>query len=337
MGSSLSKRLVLLVKGKRPSAFQQKRASDPELDSDGVWKLQRGKIGSGASACVRVISREGHSEKYAVKMFLRMHRESDAAYRQRVEREFNIAVSLQHANILQTLSLGARDDTLYCVMEYCSAGDLFDLIEKGMQWEHKYRLLKQLLRGVKYLHDRGIAHRDIKPENIVMADPNCLKICDFGDAIVFRDPNASTPSSGNGAEQVDLCYCRNIGTKGYHPPELARPEPYDPRPFDVWCAGLTCLFMFVERYSWDVADPEEDIYYALFDVGWRAFRLRQQDRIPTDTSYPGCSGCFRILDQTNEIHAGFRTLIFRMLDPDPAKRITIDEALNLPWVQAINC
>ncbi|EAU33528.1 predicted protein [Aspergillus terreus NIH2624] len=257
MGSSLSKRLVLLVKGKRPSAFQQKRASDPELDSDGVWKLQRGKIGSGASACVRVISREGHSENFS-----------------------------------------AASST-------CMTG--------------------------------ALRTRDIKPENIVMADPNCLKICDFGDAIVFRDPNASTPSSGNGAEQIDLCYCRNIGTKGYHPPELARPEPYDPRPFDVWCAGLTCLFMFVERYSWDVADPEEDIYYALFDVGWRAFRLRQQDRIPTDTLYPGCSGCFRILDQTNEIHAGFRTLIFRMLDPDPAKRITIDEALNLPWVQAINC
>ncbi|KAL5357579.1 kinase-like domain-containing protein [Aspergillus floccosus] len=324
MGSSLSKKLVLLVKGKLPSNSQQKRSSAPELDSDGVWKLQHGNIGTGASACVRVISQGGHSRKFAIKMFLRRHRESATAYKQRVEREFYIA----------TISLGNRKGTLYCVMEYCSAGDLFYLVEKDLRWEHKKRLLKQLLRGIKYLHERGIAHRDIKPENIVMADPNCLKICDFGDAIIFRNPDASGPSSGNGPDKIDLCYSRGIGTKGYHPPELARPEPYDPRPMDVWGAGITCLFMFIRGYAWEVPDPEKDTLYALFDIGWRVFRLDLKDRMPTDTIYPACSGCFQCLDGTEP---GLRTLFFRMLDPDPAKRITIDEALNLPWVQAIDC
>lgn len=52
-------------------------------------------------------------------------------------------------------------------------------------WEAQ-KYFKQLITGVEYLHERGVAHRDIKPENILLDDNDDVKISDFGMATMFR-------------------------------------------------------------------------------------------------------------------------------------------------------
>jgi protein-serine/threonine kinase len=67
-------------------------------------------------------------------------------------------------------------------MGYCPGRDLHSLvIERGrLETEEGDCLLKQLMRGVNYLHQHGIAHRDLKPENLFLRLDGGLKIANFG-------------------------------------------------------------------------------------------------------------------------------------------------------------
>lgn len=55
-----------------------------------------------------------------------------------------------------------------------------------MPFGEAQRYLNQILSGVEYLHNRGVAHRDLKPENILLDDTDNVKISDFGMATLFR-------------------------------------------------------------------------------------------------------------------------------------------------------
>lgn len=48
------------------------------------------------------------------------------------------------------------------------------------------RFFNQLMNGVNYLHNKGVAHRDLKPENLLLDEHDNLKISDFGMATMFR-------------------------------------------------------------------------------------------------------------------------------------------------------
>lgn len=48
------------------------------------------------------------------------------------------------------------------------------------------RFFHQLMNGVEYLHNKGVAHRDLKPENLLLDERDNLKISDFGMATMFR-------------------------------------------------------------------------------------------------------------------------------------------------------
>lgn len=78
-------------------------------------------------------------------------------------------------------------------MELLSGGELFDrIIQKGNYTEkHACILMKQLLTGLKGMHDRNLIHRDIKPENLMFKDKEAfdLRIVDFGLSEFVEDPD----------------------------------------------------------------------------------------------------------------------------------------------------
>lgn len=53
--------------------------------------------------------------------------------------------------------------------------------------------MRQILEGMKYVHQQRICHRDLKPENILLTEDGIIKICDFGSAKVLDDQGLNTP------------------------------------------------------------------------------------------------------------------------------------------------
>ena len=48
--------------------------------------------------------------------------------------------------------------------------------------------MKQVFRGLRYLHSNFIVHRDLKVSNLLMTDKGCVKIADFGLARYYGLP-----------------------------------------------------------------------------------------------------------------------------------------------------
>ncbi|XP_018597701.1 eIF-2-alpha kinase GCN2 isoform X2 [Scleropages formosus] len=71
---------------------------------------------------------------------------------------------------------------LYIQMEYCEKSTLRDTIDKGLYLDSSrlWRLFREILDGLAYIHEQGMIHRDLKPVNIFLDSLDHVKIGDFG-------------------------------------------------------------------------------------------------------------------------------------------------------------
>ncbi|XP_035388429.1 eIF-2-alpha kinase GCN2 isoform X2 [Electrophorus electricus] len=71
---------------------------------------------------------------------------------------------------------------LYIQMEYCEKSTLRDTIDQGLYEDcsRLWRLFREILDGLAYIHEQGMIHRDLKPVNIFLDSHDHVKIGDFG-------------------------------------------------------------------------------------------------------------------------------------------------------------
>ena len=84
-------------------------------------------------------------------------------------------------------------------MEYASGGELFEYIvaHNRINEKESCKFFQQILSGVEYMAQMGVAHRDLKPENLLLDEKNNIKIVDFGLSNCYQDSEKLKTACGS--------------------------------------------------------------------------------------------------------------------------------------------
>lgn len=87
---------------------------------------------------------------------------------EQIREEMGVLEVLDHPNVVSYYGIEVHRDRVYIFMELCSGGSLANLLEHGRIEDEQVIMVYalQMLEGLAYLHESGIAHRDIKPESM---------------------------------------------------------------------------------------------------------------------------------------------------------------------------
>ncbi|KAJ3209804.1 serine/threonine-protein kinase HAL4/sat4 [Dinochytrium kinnereticum] len=262
-------------------------------------------LGKGANAVVRLCCPINSDRKYAIKEFRKRRKdETQKEYVKKLVAEFCISSTLDHPNVVKTVDLIQDEKKKWCVvMEYCAGGDLFGRIHSGTLTdpEEINCYFKQLASGVQYLHSMGVAHRDLKPENLLLdVSGREIKITDFGVSEVFR-----TPFGKNSTKAHGVC-----GSGPYIAPEEFVNKEYDSELVDLWAMGIIYYVMLYNSIPWKAASASDARF----------------------KHYVEHHGAFWPLDR---LPPGPRAAMYRILEPNPAKRMTMSQLFENEWFKGV--
>ncbi|KAF5442461.1 hypothetical protein F2P56_035115 [Juglans regia] len=165
-----------------------------------------------------------------------------------LEQEIALLSQFEHENIVQYYGTAKDESKLYIFLELVK-GSLLKLYESySLRDSQVSPYTRQILHGLKYLHDRNVVHRDIKCANILVDASGSVKLADFGLA--------------KATKFNDLLSCK--GTPFWMAPEVVnrRNQGYG-LPADIWSLGCTVLEMLTRRIPYSDWEPMA----ALFKIG----------------------------------------------------------------------
>ena len=107
---------------------------------------------------------------------------NEAAYQQRLRKELELLMQLQHPSVVAATGLEHVSGMGDCiVMEYVEGKTLKEWLQAAHPRKERRRMAMEMAEAVGYIHSKGIVHRDLKPENIIiMSNGDNVKLIDFG-------------------------------------------------------------------------------------------------------------------------------------------------------------
>lgn len=172
----------------------------------------------------------------------------DAAFRERFNREADVASSLFHPHIVGVHDRGEFDGQLWLSMDFVDGTDAGELVRDGacVPVGEVVEIVGAIAEALDFAHGRRLLHRDVKPANILLATPTGgprrIMLADFGIARLADE--ASGLTSTNFA----------VGTVSYSAPEQLRGEPLDGRA-DQYALAATAFHLLAGRPPFADVNP----------------------------------------------------------------------------------
>jgi serine/threonine-protein kinase len=127
----------------------------------------------------------------------------DREFRERFNREADLAATLWHPHIVGVHDRGEFNGQLWISMDYVEGTDASRLVKEryqdGMPINEVCAILQAVAGALDYAHDRGLLHRDVKPANILLTHPEDgerrILLADFGVARHLGDISGITETN----------------------------------------------------------------------------------------------------------------------------------------------
>ncbi|CAO3598043.1 unnamed protein product [Absidia cylindrospora] len=174
-----------------------------------------------------------------------------------LRREIALLQELQHENIVQYLGSQSDNAHFSIFLEYVPGGSVAGLLASygAFQEQLVKSFVRQILKGLTYLHGKDIVHRDIKGANVLVDNKGGVKISDFGISKKVEDDIMQVASTASHRPSLQ-------GSIFWMAPEVVKQTQYT-RKADIWSLGC----MVVEMITGDHPFPEFSQMQAIFQIG----------------------------------------------------------------------
>ncbi|KAK9849502.1 hypothetical protein WJX84_009237 [Apatococcus fuscideae] len=218
--------------------------------------------------------------------------------------EIAVMKKLAHPNIVKLHEVidDPSTDSLLLVMEYVDGGTLEQAAKGEGAWESMPEKLVQkhvrdICRGLDYLHFNNTLHGDLKPANLLRSSEGRIKIADFGSALIYLESEDTYDGPMN-------------GTPAFRAPETLLKRRKLTSKMDVWALGV-CIYCWIFGHLPFVGQTILETFEAI-----------KNDELTFNDS----------LECSEEL----RDLLCKMLTKDPQYRLGLNGVMRHAWTTGWN-